>query len=170
MDGGMLYTQFSHFIDLLLWLLGDMESVSGICTNNGLRQNFEIDDTCVAALRMQNGAVGTLNFSINTFGGNKEGSLTLIGEKGTAKIGGQYLNTLEWMESETGTVVRKTAANAADNPGVYTASMSHHQAVYDELVKALAGQPHLLPNTEEAVKTVITIEKIYAACNFTGKQ
>lgn len=165
LDGGILYTQFSHFIDLLLWLLGDVQDISALQANYGLRHHFEIEDTSLALLHMATGAVGTLHFSINSIAGNKEGSLTLIGEKGSVKIGGQYLNTVEWSSNESGMELETTEHQPANDYGFYTGSMSNHHLVYDELEKALSGQPHTLPQIQEAVRTVETIERIYAASN-----
>ncbi len=164
LDGGILYTQFSHFIDLLIWLLGDVAAATVKQKNWGLRHHFEIEDTFLALLELSNGALGSLHFSINSFGGNKEGSISIIGEKGTIKIGGEYLNTLEWNanEQDLHTAI-DLAHKPANNYGFYTGSMSNHHLVYDELVKALNNQPHQLPGATEAIKTVETIERLYHA-------
>lgn len=162
-DGGILYTQFSHFIDLLLWMLGTVSDVKALQQNNGLRQNFALEDSFVALVHMQNGALGTLHFSINAYGENKEGSFTLIGEKGTVKIGGPYLNTLEWCANESGIDVGEQMTTPANNHGLYPGSRSNHHLVYDELQKALLGQPNELPQVQETVQTIELIEKMYNA-------
>jgi UDP-N-acetyl-2-amino-2-deoxyglucuronate dehydrogenase len=91
-DGGTLYTQFSHFIDLLYWLVGDVKTASGMCGNFAHDGIIEFEDTGVAALQFYNGAIGTVNYTVNSYKKNMEGSLTIFAEKGTVKIGGQYLN------------------------------------------------------------------------------
>ena len=98
LDGGILYTQFSHFIDLLYWFLGDVSSVKAYTTNSAARKNMEIEDSGVAVLQMQSGVIGTINYTINSYSKNLEGSFAVFGENGSIKIGGQYLNTLEWYE------------------------------------------------------------------------
>lgn len=162
LDGGILYTQFSHFIDLLHWLLGDVEEVKGYNHDYGKRSQFEIEDTGVAILKMESGSIGTLNYSINSYSKNLEGSLSIFGEKGSVKIGGQYLNTLEWHEVEGLSKPELTASPVANNYGFYQGSMSNHHKVYDELILSLNGNGNLL-EAKDAIATINTIEKIYAA-------
>jgi UDP-N-acetyl-2-amino-2-deoxyglucuronate dehydrogenase len=163
LDGGLLYTQFSHFIDLLYWFVGEVEAVQGFKKNNGFRKHLEFEDSGVANLKMKNGALGNINYTINSFKHNTEGSFTLFGEKGTVKIGGQYLNTIEYQNIDGDNVYKKTFDSPANNYGFYTGSMSNHHHVYDELQKALNNQPHQLPQPIEALKTVEIIQKIYKA-------
>ena len=162
LDGGILYTQFSHFVDLLHWFLGDVEKVNGFRQNNGLRSHLEVEDSGVAILKMQSGAIGTLNYTINSFRQNMEGSLTLFGENGTVKIGGQYLNELEWyeMEEEQKPILRQKSS--PNEYGFYQGSMSNHDKVYQDLVHSLSGNGSLL-EAKDAAKTIEIIEKIYKA-------
>jgi UDP-N-acetyl-2-amino-2-deoxyglucuronate dehydrogenase len=162
LDGGILYTQFSHFIDLLYWLLGDVAEVKGFSKTFQERQHMELEDTGVASLLLKNGAMGTINFTINSFKKNIEGSFTLFGEKGTAKIGGQYLNSLEWFDTEKGDKPHVTMHSEANNYGFYQGSMSNHEQVYKDLVASLNGNGNLL-EAKDAVKTIEIIEKIYKA-------
>lgn len=96
MDGGTLYTQFSHFIDLLYWMIGDVKRAYALTENFAHRGIIDFEDTGVVALEFNNGALGTINFTVNSYNNNMEGSLTIFAEKGTVKIGGQYLNELEY--------------------------------------------------------------------------
>lgn len=162
LDGGILYTQFSHFIDLLYWLLGDVEEVKGYKHSNGNRLHFEIEDTGVAILKLKSGAVGTLNYSINSYSKNLEGSISIIGEKGSVKIGGQYLNTLEWHEVADEPKPKLISSPSANDYGFYQGSMSNHHKVYDELMLSLNGTGSLL-QAKDAIATIDIIEKIYAA-------
>ncbi|HWJ25073.1 MAG TPA: Gfo/Idh/MocA family oxidoreductase [Flavisolibacter sp.] len=161
LDGGILYTQFSHFIDLIYWFLGDTESISGFVTKND-RENIEIEDTGVASLKMKNGAIGTINYTINSYNHNLEGSFALFGENGSIKIGGQYLNTLEWYETANKEKPALTQKNEPNNYGFYQGSMSNHEKVYQDLVLSLAGDGTLL-EAKDAVKTIEIIEAIYKA-------
>lgn len=162
LDGGVLYTQFSHFIDLLYWFLGEVAAVKGFSNNFTERAHFDLEDTGVVSLQMKNGAIGTLHFTINSFNHNQEGSFTLFGEKGTIKIGGQYLNELEWFEVEGQTKPQLKTHTTANDYGFYKGSMSNHAKVYENLVEALNGNGDLL-EAKDAAHTVAIIEKIYAA-------
>jgi UDP-N-acetyl-2-amino-2-deoxyglucuronate dehydrogenase len=162
-DGGILFTQFSHFIDLLYWLLGDLREAAAFRENFLLNGYLEQEDTGCAILRMKNGAIGTLHYTVTAYEKNKEGSLTVFGEKGTVKIGGQYLNELEYFCVAGMEAPALPVPDPANDYGFYQGSMSNHHKVYDELVKALRGQPYDLPSAEEAAGTVAMIEKIRAA-------
>jgi UDP-N-acetyl-2-amino-2-deoxyglucuronate dehydrogenase len=160
LDGGILYTQFSHFIDLLYWLLGDMETLKGYRNCYGNRSGFEIEDTGVAILKMKSGAMGTLNYTINSHSKNLEGSFSIFGEKGSVKIGGQYLNTLEWYDVEGQSKPFLTGSRSANDYGFYKGSMSNHHKVYDDLILSLNGNGNLL-EAKDAIKTIEIIETIY---------
>lgn len=162
LDGGILYTQFSHFIDLLYWYLGDVEKVKGFKAKYQRRKNMEIEDTGVAILLMKNGATGTLNYTVNAFNKNMEGSFTLFCEKGTVKIGGQYLNTLEWLETVDNVKPELEDSKESNDYGFYQGSMSNHHKVYEELLSNLKSDGSL-PQAKDAIKTIEIIEKIYAA-------
>jgi len=163
MDGGLLYTQFSHFIDLLYWFLGDVEEVTGYRKNSGMRNYLEFEDTGTAILKMKTGALGNINYTINSFKRNVEGSFALFGEKGSIKIGGQYLNTIEWQSLDENIQFENEQTTKANDYGFYTGSMSNHLKVYDEFIKALDNKPNDLPKVGEALKTIEIIKKIYKA-------
>ncbi len=160
LDGGALYTQFSHFIDLLFWLLGDVKEVTSLVRNFD-HPTIEIDDTGVAVIEMAGGAVGTSNYTTNSLQKNMEGSITIFGEKGTVKIGGQYLNELEYqcLEEEIKDLPQGKPANMY---GFYQGSMSNHDKVYENLVMALKDPSHEIANALDGLKTVEIIEKMYA--------
>lgn len=163
MDGGTLFTQFSHFIDLLYWFLGDIEKVNGIRYNVLHKECIAFEDTGVAHIQMKSGAAGTINYNINAFEKNMEGSLTLFGEKGTVKIGGQYLNELEYFSVRGIDPPLLQKGNPANEYGFYTGSMSNHDKVYEHLVKAIADPAYLFIDPNETKKTIDIIEKIYKA-------
>jgi len=162
MDGGTLYTQFSHFIDLLYWLLGDVDTAKGIRSNYLHKGLIEFEDTGVALLKMTSGAIGTINYTINSHLSNMEGSLTIFGEKGTVKIGGQYLNELEYFSVEGIKKPDLQVGRPSNQYGFYQGSMSNHDKVYESLVKAVADPSFSFITTGETLKTIEIIEKIYA--------
>ena len=165
MDGGTLYTQFSHFIDLLYWMIGDVKSAKGIGKNFAHEGVIEFEDTGVAILEFHNGAIGTINYTVNSYGGNMEGSLTIFGEKGSVKIGGQYLNELEYQRIENHQIKNLPVGNKANNYGNYQGSMSNHDKIYENVIEVLQNGGSINTNSFEGLKTVEIIEKIYNSFN-----
>lgn len=162
MDGGTLYTQFSHFIDLLYYLIGDVKEVHAFGENFNHKNIIEFEDTGVAILRFYNGAIGTINYTVNSYKTNMEGSLTLFGDKGTIKIGGQYLNELEYQNIEGVKINDLPKSNKANNYGIYKGSMSNHDKIYENVVDVLLNDGQITTNMFEGLKTVEIIDKIYA--------
>ena len=163
LDGGSLYTQFSHFIDLLYWMVGDVKDAYAMVDNFAHRDTVEFEDSGVVAVRFYNGVLGTISFTINSFEQNMEGSLTLFAENGTVKIGGQYLNELEYQRIRDYEITGLPPGNAANSYGSYQGSMSNHGMVYANLVEVLNGGGVIATNGYEGLKTVEIIDKIYSA-------
>lgn len=163
LDGGILFTQFSHFIDVLYWLLGDVDLVEGYRSNAMHKDCIETEDNGIALLKMKNGSIGSLNYSVNTYNKNMEGSFLVLGEKGSVKIGGQYLNELDHFEVENETRPELPKSNAPNQYGFYEGSMSNHDKVYDLFIKAVNDPSGHLISPYETMKTVEIIEKIYTA-------
>lgn len=161
LDGGTLFTQFSHFIDLLYWFVGDVESVSARTGNFHHQGLIEFEDSGMVILKFLSGAIGTVNYTVNAYKKNMEGSLTIFAEKGTIKIGGQYLNELEYQSLEGDPVSNLPPGNPPNNYGQYFGSMSNHDKVYGNLISVLDGQGTIATSGMEGLKTVEIIEKIY---------
>ncbi len=160
LDGGPLYTQFSHYIDAMLWLFGTINEAKGFSANAAHHDKIEFEDTGVATMHFDSGLLGSLSWSLNAFKKNNEIALTLIAEKGTIVIGGEYLNQvnycqlaedLHWLD----------VATLPNNYPDYKGSMSHHAEVYDQLIIALQHAKHQLTNPTDGLETVMAIEKIY---------
>lgn len=163
LDGGILYTQFSHFIDVLYWFLGDIQNVTGYRSNKMHTGSIEFEDNGIALLEMENKVTGTLSYSINAFKKNMEGSILLLGEKGTVKIGGQYLNELEYFAVNGENYPALPKGNPSNNYGHYEGSMSNHDKVYKAFLQAINDPGYPLASAYETMKTVEIIEKIYKA-------
>jgi predicted dehydrogenase len=163
LDGGTLYTQFSHFIDLLYWIIGDVKEVQAYTNNFHHKGIIEFEDTGVVALKFYNGAVGAINYTVNSFDKNMEGSLTIFGENGTVKIGGQYLNELEFQSISNFEIKDLPAGNPPNNYGKYFGSMSNHDKVYNNICDVLTSDGIIATNGFEGLKTVEIIDKIYAS-------
>jgi predicted dehydrogenase len=161
LDGGTLYTQFSHFIDLLYYLIGDVKNLEAYGANFHHQGIIEFEDTGVVILEFYNGTIGTVNYTVNSYGKNMEGSLTLFGEKGTVKIGGQYLNEIEYQNIEGVEIKDLPQGNTPNNYGEYQGSMSNHDKVYQNLVEVLVNGGVIQTNMFEGLKTVEIIDKIY---------
>ncbi len=163
LDGGTLFTQFSHFVDLLYWMIGDIKKVHAFAGNLGHQDVIEFEDTGVIACEFYNGALGTINYTVNSYKKNMEGSLTIFGDKGTVKIGGQYLNELEYQNIEGYEIKDLPPGNPPNNYGQYQGSMSNHDKVYENIVEVLSHQGVIATNGFEGLKTVEIIDKIYSA-------
>lgn len=163
LDGGTLFTQFSHFIDLLYWLVGDVKDAHSFTANYHHDGIIEFEDTGVVTLKFYNGAIGTINYTVNSFDKNMEGSLTVFGEKGTVKIGGQYLNEMEYQSIEGYEIKDLPAGNPPNSYGQYFGSMSNHDKVYQNVTDVLGNGGIIATNGFEGLKTVEIIDKIYSA-------
>ncbi len=161
LDGGTLFTQFSHFIDLLYWLIGDVKKVYALTGNFAHQDSVEFEDTGVVALEFYTGALGTINYTVNSYQKNMEGSLTIFAEKGTVKIGGQYLNELEYQNIEGFVFENLPEGNGPNNYSNYVGSMSNHDKIYQNLIDVLQKGDAISTNSFEALKTVEIIDKIY---------
>ncbi len=162
-DGGILFTQFSHFIDLIYWMFGDIENAKAFVSNFSHRDIIEFEDAGVACFRFKSGALGSIHFTINSFEKNMEGSLTIIAEKGSIKIGGEYLNKLEYQQMEHDQMAALPAGNLQNDYGSYKGSMSNHNLVYKHVSEVLSGAAKNQFDGLQGLKTVEIIEKIYQA-------
>lgn len=161
MDGGTLYTQFSHYIDVLLWFLGEEKSVKGFRKNAAHGGSIEFEDTGVLAVEMLSGAIGTIHYSVNAVDKNQEVSLTLVGEKATIKLGGEYMNDILYQQPLLIDTAKLNHNNPANDYGFYKGSMSNHDMVYKNLMLAISGEKSSVTDGCDALKTVRFIEKIY---------
>lgn len=161
-EGGALYTQASHFIDLLVWWCGDVTEVKAqIATQN---HSIETEDSGNAILKFSNGTLGSLNWTTCVYNKNYEGSITIIGEKGTIKIGGQYLNKIEFWDVQGYPL--QEGVEFTDKPnsyGKYQGTSSNHDKVIKVLVEKMNKNPNFGDVVEgfEGIKSIDAIEKIY---------
>jgi len=167
LDGGCLFTQFSHFIDLLYWMVGDITQLQGLVGNYDHSDTIQFEDSGVVIGKFDNGALGSINFSINSYQKNMEGSLTLFCEHGTVKIGGQYLNELEYQNISDDSLENVEVVHKANDYGHYQGSMSNHDKVYANLADVLKNSGQIGTSGYEGLKTVDMIERIYAASSST---
>ncbi len=156
-DGGAFMNQASHYIDLLDWLVGPVESVMAF--TGTLARNIEVEDTGVAALRWRSGAVGTLNVTMLTYPKNLEGSVTILGEKGTVRIGGLAVNEIQHWEFADKRPEDETVKQANyETTSVYGFG---HPLYYDNVIKALRGEAEPETDGREGLKSLELLIAMY---------
>lgn len=163
LDGGTLFTQFSHFVDIMYYLFGDVTNISGLVTNANHRGLIEFEDTGAFSFNFLNGALGALNYTTTSYEVNMEGSITVFAENATIKIGGQYLNTIEYQRTNGFDIPELPDQNPANDYGYYQGSMSNHDQVIRNVVEALNGRSPIMTSAADGMKVVEIIERMYAA-------
>lgn len=163
MDGGALYTQFSHFIDLFYWYFGELKTVKGFTANLAHNKIIEVEDTGVFSFVTKRGVPGTLHYSTNAANKNYEGSVTILAEKATIKIGGPYLNSIEYQEPVLINLNELIKGNVPNQYKGYQGSMNNHAKLYDEFLQVIAGKKKKYTSGEEAIQSVKMIEQFYKA-------
>lgn len=156
-DGGAFSNQASHYIDTIEWLGGPVESVTAI--TGTLARKIEAEDTGSAVIKFRNGAIGNINVTMLTYPGNLEGSITIIGEKGTVKVGGVAINRIEKWEFEKEDEDDKLVASSNyEPPNIYGFG---HTGYYENVLEVLKGKAE--PNTDgrEGKKSLELIMGMY---------
>lgn len=161
-EGGALFTQASHFIDLLIWFCGDVDSVQGhIDTQN---HSIQTEDSGVAILNFKTGTIGSLVWTTCVYNKNYEGSITIVAEKGTIKIGGKYLNKIEFWDVEGYPL--QEGIEYTDKPnsyGKYQGTSSNHPFVVKAIISELNHGEKNTVDGFTGMKTIDAIEKIYSS-------
>jgi len=163
LDGGTLFTQFSHFIDISYYLFGDVENINGITKNTAHDGLIEFEDTGSFTYTYLNGALGSLNYTTASFEQNMEGSITVFAENATIKIGGKYLNTLEYQKTAGFDISDLPASGPANDYGFYKGSMSNHDKMIANVIDVLNGRNQIMTNALDGIKVVDIIERMYKA-------
>ena len=150
-DGGPLFTQFSHFVDLLYWLFGDITNIQARFANFNHTETTEFEDSGFVTFDFaDSGAMGAFNYSTNAFEKNLESSITIIAEHGTIKISGQYMDKVEYCH------IKDYALPQLPPP-----APNNHAYIIENVVATLQGQTTETTNAEAGLKVVDMIERIY---------
>lgn len=160
-EGGALFTQASHFIDLLIWWCGDVTGVQAHAETQN--HNIETEDSGVAILNFSSGTIGSLVWTTCVYNKNYEGSITIIGEKGTIKIGGKYLNKIEFWDVEGYPL--QEGIEYTDKPnsyGKYQGTSSNHDKVVKAIISHLKSEKVDIVEGFEGMKSIDAIEQIYS--------
>lgn len=169
LEGGALYTQVSHFIDLLVWWFGDVVDATTILDTK--LHNIEVEDCGSASVVFSSGVVGSLLWTTCVYNKNYEGSITIVGEYGTIKIGGPYLNIIDFWDVRSSPLPHKTAfVDQPNSYGKYQGTSSNHDKVIKEVVKKLLKEKYNgVVEGDQGIKTIEAIEKIYQKAVNHGK-
>ncbi len=167
LDGGTLFTQFSHFIDIMYWLFGDIEDISGVFEDFAHKELTDFEDSGLVNFRFVEGGVGCINYSTAVWDKNMESSITITGSKGSVKVGGQYMNEVEYCHINDYKLPELEPCNPPNEYGVYKGSAANHIYIIQNVVDTLKGRTSITTNALEGLKVVEIIERIY---NLRNKQ
>jgi UDP-N-acetyl-2-amino-2-deoxyglucuronate dehydrogenase len=161
LDGGTLFTQFSHFIDIMYWLFGDITNIQAVFQNFSHEATIDFEDTGLVHFDFVNGGKGCFNYSTAVFNQNFESTLTIVGEKGTIKVGGQYMEKVEYCHIENYEMPILPPSNPPNDYGAYKGSAANHHYIIENVVDVLNGETSITTNALEGMKVVDIIEQIY---------
>lgn len=167
LDGGTLFTQFSHFIDILYWLFGDIQNIKSRFYDFNHAELTDFEDSGIVAFDFLNGGSGVLNFSTAVWDKNLESSMTIIAEKGAVKIGGQYMDKVEYCHVRNYEMPELAPTNPGNDYGAYKGSAQNHNFVIDNVVDVLNNRATITTNALEGLKVVEIIERIYKYSNIS---
>ena len=161
LDGGTLFTQFSHFIDIMYWLCGDIDNIKGNFKDFTHKDSTTFEDSGLVTFDFLKGGMGCLNYSTAVWDKNLESSLTIIGSKGSVKVGGQYMNEVEYCHIDGYEMPVLPPSNPANDYGPYKGSAANHNYIIENVVDTLNGKTKTTTNALEGMKVVDIIERIY---------
>jgi UDP-N-acetyl-2-amino-2-deoxyglucuronate dehydrogenase len=165
LDGGTLFTQFSHFIDMMYWLFGDIKNIHAKFDNFAHKNLDGFEDSGIVNFDFENEGMGSLQYSTAVFDKNMESSLTVIGSNGTVKVGGQYMNEVSYCHIKNYVMPELPESNPANDYGNYKGSAANHVYVIQNAIDVLKGRKSITTNALEGMKVVEIIEKIYRLKN-----
>ncbi len=161
LDGGTLFTQFSHFIDILYWLFGDIYNIHAKFKDFNHKDLTDFEDSGLVSFDFLKGGMGCINYSTSVWNQNMESSMTVIGENGALKIGGQYMNKVEYCHIKDYDLPELAPTNPGNDYGAYKGSAQNHHYVIENVVDVLKGRTEITTNALEGLKVVEIISRIY---------
>ncbi len=160
-DGGTLFTQFSHFIDIMFWLFGDITNIQAKFNDFTHADLTEFEDSGFVSFDFKKGGMGSINFSTAVWDKNLESSITIIGENGSIKVGGQYMENVEYCHIKDYQMPELAPSNPPNDYGAYKGSAANHHYIIENVVDTLQGKNIATTNALEGLKVVEMIENIY---------
>ncbi len=161
LDGGTLFTQFSHFIDIMYWLFGDIANIRGNFKDFSHHHLTDFEDSGVVTFDFVNGGMGSLNYSTAVWDTNLESSITIVGEKGTIKVAGQYMNEVVYCHIKDYDMPELAPSNPPNDYGAYKGSAQNHHLVIQNVVEKIEQKCSISTNVLEGLKVIDIIERIY---------
>ena len=165
LDGGTLFTQFSHFIDIMYWLFGDIKNIQAKFADFNHKNLTDFEDSGFVSFDFVNGGMGSLNYSTSVWNQNLESSMTIIAENGAVKIGGQYMDKVEVCTVKDYIMPELQPTNPGNDYGAYKGSAANHHYVIENIADVLNGRAPITTNALEGLKVVDIIERIYELKN-----
>ena len=162
LDGGTLFTQFSHFIDIIYWLFGDVENIRASFADFNHKKLTDFEDSGLVHFDFVNGGKCSFNYSTAVYNQNLESSLTIIGEKGTVKVAGQYMNEVVTCDIENYTMPELPPSNPPNDYGLYKGSAQNHHFVIQNVIDKIHSNHPINTNALEGMKVVDIIERAYS--------
>ncbi len=163
LDGGTLFTQFSHFIDIMYWLFGDIQHIQARFADFNHQQLTDFEDSGLVTFEFVNGGMGCLNYSTAVWNKNMESSMLIVAENGSVKIGGQYMNEVEYCHIKDYEMPELAPTNPGNDYGPYKGSAQNHNFVIRNVVEVLQRTGSQNTTTAlEGLKIVDIIRRIYA--------
>jgi len=161
LDGGTLFTQFSHFIDIMYWLFGDIDNIQGKFADFTHSETTDFEDSGFVSFDFVDGGMGSINYSTAVANQNLESSITIIGKNGSVKIGGQYMNEVEVCNIKEYEMPELAPTNPGNDYGAYKGSAANHNYVIKNVIDTLKDRTSATTNALEGMKVVEIIERIY---------
>ena len=165
-DGGALFTQFSHFVDIMYWVFGDIVNPKAVVKNFTHPELNDFDDSGFAQFEFINGGIGSINYSTSCWDKNMESSITVVGTKGSLKIGGQYMNEIEYCHIDGYEKPVLPPTNPPNDYGPYKGSAANHHYIIENVYNTLIKGEKPTATSLDGLKVVGIIEKIYRAAGF----
>lgn len=162
LDGGTLYTQFSHFVDLMYWYFGDITNIKARFDDFTHSHSTDFEDSGFIQFDFVDGGMGSLSYSTAIWDKNLESSIMVIAENGSLKVGGQYMNEVEYCHIKDYTMPTLEASNPPNDYGPYKGSAANHHYIIENVVDVLKNRGSITTNALEGMKVVEIIERIYA--------
>ncbi|TDX00028.1 Gfo/Idh/MocA family protein [Dinghuibacter silviterrae] len=153
LDGGVLFTQFSHLVDLLYWLFGDLSDIRSRWADFTHKGLAEFQDSGMVQFSLKGGAMGAFHFSTAVWDKNLDTSLTLVAEYGTIRLGGQYMERVDYCHLRDG----------APPPETGHTSLENHRLFFSGVVDVLQGRAEQAIDPMDGWKVVDLIERFYKA-------
>ena len=170
LDGGTLFTQFSHFIDIMYWVFGDITDINGVFADFNHEHSTSFEDSGIVNFKFVNGGMGCINYSTSVWDKNLESSITVIGSNGSIKVGGQYMNEVEYCHIKDYVMPELPPANPANDYGHYKGSAANHHYIIENVIDTLKERNTMTTNALEGLKVVEIIERIYSLRKFNKKE